>query len=122
MRDDLYSDEHRRLREILKRERLAAGLRQSDIASQTGRSQAYISKFEKGDLRLDVVDLVRICEVIGCSFVVVVAETFAWHDEAYAKEAAYILNRDAQPKSGKQIVNEPDRPTPTKPRSRQQKD
>lgn len=76
MRDDLYSDEHQKLRMILRRERLAAGLRQSDLAEKTGRSQAYISKFEKGDLRLDVVDFVRICGVIGCNVVDVLFETF----------------------------------------------
>lgn len=76
MREDIYSDEHRKLREILRRERRAAGLRQSDLAERTGRSQAYISKFEKGDLRLDVVDFVRICTVIGCDVVRVLGEVF----------------------------------------------
>lgn len=76
MRTEIYSEEHQKLRKILRRERLAAGLRQSDLAERTGRSQAYISKFEKGDLRLDVVDLVRFCDVIGCDVVDILAETF----------------------------------------------
>jgi predicted transcriptional regulator len=66
MRNEIYSEEHQRLREILKRERTAAGLRQSDVARMTGRSQAYISKFEGGDLRLDMIDFVRFCRSIGC--------------------------------------------------------
>ena len=66
MRNEIYSDEHRKLRELLKRERIAAGLRQGDLAEHTNRSQAYISKFENGDLRLDVVDFVRFCRTIGC--------------------------------------------------------
>lgn len=66
MRTEIYSKEHVKLRIVLKRERIAAGLRQSDVAARTGRSQAYISKFERGDLRLDVVDFVRICGTIGC--------------------------------------------------------
>ncbi|MBK6299267.1 MAG: helix-turn-helix transcriptional regulator [Sphingomonadales bacterium] len=77
MRTEIYSPEHRRLRDILKRDRLAAGLRQSDVADRTGRSQAYISKFEKGDLRLDVVDFVRICATIGCDPHQVLDEAFA---------------------------------------------
>jgi transcriptional regulator with XRE-family HTH domain len=76
MRTEIYSEEHQKLRKILRRERRAAGLRQSDLAERTERSQAYISKFEKGDLRLDVVDFVRICTVIGCSVVDVLIETF----------------------------------------------
>ena len=76
MRDDLYSDEHRKLREILKRKRIEAGLRQSDVAEHTDRSQAYISKFENGDLRLDVVDFVRLCRTIGCDPHQVLDEAF----------------------------------------------
>lgn len=66
MRSEIYSEEHQKLRKILKRERTSAGLRQSDIAERTNRSQAYISKFENGDLRLDVIDFVRVCQSIGC--------------------------------------------------------
>jgi transcriptional regulator with XRE-family HTH domain len=76
MRDELYSDGHRKLREVLKRERLAAGLRQSDVALRTNRSQAYISKFESGDLRLDVGDFVLFCRTIGCDPHAVLDEAF----------------------------------------------
>ncbi len=76
MRNEIYSKEHRKLREILKRERKSARLRQSDIAKQTNRSQAYISKFENGDLRLDVVDFMKICTVIGCDPFAVLKEMF----------------------------------------------
>ena len=76
MRDELYSEGHRKLREVLKRERLAAGLRQSDVALKTNRSQAYISKFESGDLRLDVGDFVLFCRTIGCDPHAVLDEAF----------------------------------------------
>lgn len=76
MRGDIFSAEHQKLREVLRRERLAAGLRQSDIAKETNRSQAYISKFEKGDLRLDVIDFVRVCQSIGCDPHAVLREIF----------------------------------------------
>ena len=76
MRSEIYSKEHTRLREVMKRERLAANLRQSDLASQTGRSQAYISKFENGDLRLDVVDFVLFCRTIGCDVHKIMDEVF----------------------------------------------
>jgi transcriptional regulator with XRE-family HTH domain len=76
MRSEIYSKDHQRLRAILKRERIAAGLRQSDLAERTDRSQAYISKFESGDLRLDVIDFVRICRIIGCDPHKVLDEVF----------------------------------------------
>ncbi|WP_299326381.1 helix-turn-helix transcriptional regulator [Parasphingopyxis sp.] len=67
MRFDLYQRENWLLRKIMKRKREEAGLRQSDLAEQTNRSQAYISKFENGSLRLDVVDFLAFCRVIGCN-------------------------------------------------------
>ncbi len=76
MREDIHSTEHRRLREILKRRRIAAGLRQTDLAAHTRRSQAYISKFENGDLRLDVADFVLLCRAIGCDPHAVLDEVF----------------------------------------------
>jgi len=77
MRSEIYSKEHQKLRSALKRERLAAGLRQSDLADKTARSQAYISKFEKGDLRLDMVDFVLFCRCIGCDPHQIMEEVFA---------------------------------------------
>lgn len=56
MRTSLYSPQNQRLADAMKRARLKAGMTQSELASLTGRTQAYISKFEGGQLRLDVVD------------------------------------------------------------------
>ena len=56
MRTSLYSPLNTRLSERMKRARLEAGMTQAELARATGRTQAYISKFEKGQLRLDVAD------------------------------------------------------------------
>lgn len=77
MRNEIYSQEHKALRKIMRRERKAAGLKQSEVAKKTNRSQAYISKFENGDLRLDVIDFVRFCEAIGCDPHEVLREIFS---------------------------------------------
>ena len=47
-----------RLSERLRQARLDAGLTQAKLAEATGRTQAYISKFERGQLRLDVSDFI----------------------------------------------------------------
>lgn len=56
MRTALYSPLNARLSEIMKSARLDAGITQVELARATGRTQAYISKFERGQLRLDVGD------------------------------------------------------------------
>lgn len=82
MRSEIYSEEHKKLREILKRERKAAGLRQQDVAEKTNRSQEYVSKFERGGLRLDVIDFLKFCEAIGCSPFEVISDLTGLSGEA----------------------------------------
>lgn len=50
---------------LLRRELIAArearGLTQADLARALGRSQSFVSKYEVGERRLDVVDFVLVC-------------------------------------------------------------
>jgi transcriptional regulator with XRE-family HTH domain len=57
MNEDSYSKEYRLLVEKLKRARKDAGLKQVEVAQQLGKPQSYISKIEKGERRVDVVEL-----------------------------------------------------------------
>ena len=47
---------------------------QSDLASVIGCSQAYISKYERGQKRLDIVEIRRICLAFNISLVELMAE------------------------------------------------
>jgi transcriptional regulator with XRE-family HTH domain len=49
----------------LQQARVQAGLSQEDLAKKIGWDQTYVSKIERGVRRVDVVELVAICEVIG---------------------------------------------------------
>lgn len=53
------------LRELLKQVRLEAGLRQVDLARRVGRPQSFVSKYEVGERRLDLVELSEICSAVG---------------------------------------------------------
>lgn len=51
------------MRQLIKARKLA-GITQQDLAKGLGKPQSYISKYERGERRLDVVEFVRICHVL----------------------------------------------------------
>jgi transcriptional regulator with XRE-family HTH domain len=53
------------MRQILVDARKAAGLRQEDVAERLGKTQAYVSKYEQGERRLDVEEMIEVCEALG---------------------------------------------------------
>lgn len=67
MRKSIYSDEQAELLRLLREKRKGAGLSQTDLAKRLGRSQSFVSKYESGELRLDLVELRLICRTLGMS-------------------------------------------------------
>ena len=59
--------EERKLQALLRQVRIEAGLRQGDLAEKLGHPQSFVSKYESGERRLDVLELRRICRVLGLS-------------------------------------------------------
>lgn len=54
-----------RLAAILRSSRLAAGLRQADVAERLGQPQSFVSKYESGERALTLVELRDICQAVG---------------------------------------------------------
>lgn len=61
----IHSPEHQRLATILGELRSEAGLRQVDLAERLDRPQSYVSKYETGERRLDLIELRAICQAVG---------------------------------------------------------
>jgi transcriptional regulator with XRE-family HTH domain len=57
--------ERKILLELLRDIRKQNGLTQMQMAKAIGVKQAFVSKYETGERRLDFLDLVTICEVVG---------------------------------------------------------
>jgi transcriptional regulator with XRE-family HTH domain len=53
---------------LLRQAREEAGVLQADLARKLGRKQGFVSKYELGDRRLDLLDLADICDALGVSF------------------------------------------------------
>lgn len=63
----IYRPEHRHLVVVLRELRERAGLRQVEVAHRLDRPQSFVSKYEAGERRLDLVELREICAVLGVS-------------------------------------------------------
>jgi len=50
---------------LLRQFRVQAGLRQIDMARALGKPQAFVSYYESGARRLDLLELRQVCEVLG---------------------------------------------------------
>lgn len=58
------ADELEILGRVLVRVRERAGLKQSEVVGRLGLPASYLSKIENGTRRLDVIELLRICEAM----------------------------------------------------------
>ena len=60
MTDSVDTARYRRFRELLIEARKAAGLSQSSLAEMLDRVQTFVSKYERGERRLDVVEFLDV--------------------------------------------------------------
>ena len=64
-RTSIHSADHQRLVALLRQIREEAGLRQVDLAERLDRHQSFVSKYESGERRLDLIELRDICRACG---------------------------------------------------------
>ena len=65
MPKSVFSAKYTRFRGMLVNARKAAGMTQIDLALKLGRKQSYVSKFERGERRLDIVEFLEVAEALG---------------------------------------------------------
>jgi transcriptional regulator with XRE-family HTH domain len=57
------------LQALLRELRLEAGLKQVDVAKALGRPQSYVSNYENGERKLDVLELRHVCAALSIGVV-----------------------------------------------------
>lgn len=65
MEKSIFLDAYRGMLSQLIMARKAAGLTQHDLARTLGKPQSFVSKFERAERRIDVVEFVAICRAVG---------------------------------------------------------
>lgn len=67
----IYSVEYQRLCALLRELRQEAGLTQVQVAAELGVPQSFVSKYESGERRLDVIELRHVATALGVNLQVV---------------------------------------------------
>ena len=61
----LFTRKHAQLRKLLTKARKDAKLTQTALAERINRRQAYISRIERGERRIDVVEFLELAHALG---------------------------------------------------------
>ncbi|MBI5453789.1 MAG: helix-turn-helix transcriptional regulator [Deltaproteobacteria bacterium] len=65
MSKSIFSDTYNLFRTRLVEARKKKGLAQADVAMRLGRPQSYVSKYERGERRLDIVEFLEVAKALG---------------------------------------------------------
>ena len=67
MPKSIFSARQEKLQNLLRKTREDAGFTQVALAKKLKRPQSFVSKYESGERRLDLVELRQICTTLGIS-------------------------------------------------------
>ena len=67
MKKDGSSKQQKRFQEFLIEARKDAGLTQTELAAKLGKPQPFVSRYESGERRLDVLEFIEVCKSLGAS-------------------------------------------------------
>ncbi len=74
MTKSVFTPKYDRLRSLLVDARKQADLTQAQLASRLSRPQSFVSKFERGERRLDVVEFLEVARAVGIDAIDVIKE------------------------------------------------
>jgi len=57
-------EEHKKVGKLLAKARLAAGLSQAQLAALLGKPQSFVSSYESGQRRIDLLEFIRIVSAL----------------------------------------------------------
>jgi len=69
MKKSIYSEQQERLIKLLRQIRIEKKFTQIDLAKELNQPQSFVSKYESGERRIDLVELKMICNKLGISLV-----------------------------------------------------
>ncbi|MDD3002052.1 MAG: helix-turn-helix transcriptional regulator [Candidatus Riflebacteria bacterium] len=64
-RKSIFTEKYNRFRELIVEARKEAGLSQGEVAKKLNRPQSFVSKYERGERRIDIVEFLEVAKAIG---------------------------------------------------------
>lgn len=96
MANSLHRPQYDLFRKMLVLAREGGGLTQVQVAAGLGRPQSFVSKYERGDRRLDFTEFVEIANVLGID----IAKFLGTYQENIKREdIGQILRKTGRPQS-----------------------
>jgi transcriptional regulator with XRE-family HTH domain len=68
VRKNIYTKRQIQLLTLLRELRVEAGLTQTALAARIAKDQTFVSKYESGERRLDVLEIREVCLALGITF------------------------------------------------------
>jgi transcriptional regulator with XRE-family HTH domain len=87
MEKSTFTREYKVFLRILRETRRGANVTQIELARRLGLTQSSVSKFERGEARIDIVQLRRICHCLGTSLMVFVQHL----EESLGNQREYVV-------------------------------
>ncbi|MEH2143869.1 helix-turn-helix domain-containing protein [Nostoc sp.] len=81
MPKSVFSEEYNRFRQLLIEARKAAKLTQADLSAKLELPQSYVSKYERGERRLDLIEFLQVAEVLDIDPLAFIKELLKYQKE-----------------------------------------
>ena len=65
LKKSIYTEKQAKLRGLLARYRRSVRLTQAQLAKKLGKPQSFVAKYEGGERRLDLIELLEVTKVLG---------------------------------------------------------
>ncbi|MEH2167610.1 MAG: helix-turn-helix transcriptional regulator [Nostoc sp.] len=81
MPKSVFSEDYDRFRQLLIEARKAAKLTQAELSAKLKLPQSYVSKYERGERRLDVIEFLQVAQVLEIDPLAFIKELLRYQKE-----------------------------------------
>ena len=72
MTKSVFTESYKKLCELLVDARKNASMTQQQVANKLNRPQSFVTKYEKGERRLDIIELIEIVDILNIDIIKII--------------------------------------------------